>query len=325
MYKRTCFITTIFLVLFLCTTLRGNETLQLYFPSNVGSFWVYSDQDGNEFTRHAIEGEEISGVYYNAFSYDPELEDWVDFNRHTVPYLYNVNEEWISLLVEEEIENAVKARLTNEFETFSALVKNLFANLIPPEENITVDFFYDIEVEADEHFNLLPADANIDDEWETSEITATATMSFEFQGLPEELAAAAPPMPPVTVTFSILETGIVLDTETVETTAGTFEDCLKIEYRTETELTSDQPEDPGPDNPPGETVTTLWLAPNIGIVKYHQEAQKIFLNLMSEKELAEASVAPEEAAEITATTIKSFELSNYEIADAPEQEDDSRE
>ncbi len=322
MYKRTCFVTTIFLVLFLCTALRGNETLQLYFPSTVGSFWVYADQDGNEFVRHAIEGEEIDGTVYNAFSYNPELEDWVDFNRHTVPYLYNVNDEWISLLVGEEIENAVHARLTKEFETFSALVKNLFANLIPPEENVTVDFLYDIEVDADEHFNFLPADASIDDEWETVEITATVTMSFEFHGLPEELAAAAPPIPPVTATFSILETGIILDTETVETAAGTFEDCLKIEYRTETELTADQQEDPEPDNPPGETVTTLWLAPNIGIVKYHQEAQKMFLNVMSDKEFAEASVPAEEAAEITATTIKSFELSNYEIASDPAQEED---
>lgn len=321
MLNRPRHILILMLVLIFSGTLQGNETAKLYFPSTVGSFWVYTDQDGNEFTRHAIEGEEIDGVYYDAFSYDPELEDWVDFNRHTVPYLYNVNEEWISLLVGEEIENAVKARLTKEFETFSALVKNLFASLMPPEENITVDFFYDIKVDTDEHFNFLPADVSIDDEWETTEITATVTMSFEFQGLPEELAAAAPPMPPITVTFSILETGLVLDVETVETAARTFEDCLKIEYRTETELTSDQPEDPGPDNPPGETVTTLWLAPNIGIVKYHQEAQKKFLNLMSEKELAEASVAPEEAAEITATTIKSFELSNYEIASDPTEEE----
>ena len=72
----------------MCATLLGNETAKLYFPSTVGSYWVYEDQDGNEFTRHAIEGEEISGEMYSGFSYDPELENWVDFNRHTVPYLY---------------------------------------------------------------------------------------------------------------------------------------------------------------------------------------------------------------------------------------------
>lgn len=325
MLKRTRDIFILLLVLIFSATLRGNETAKLYFPSTVGSYWIYTDQDGNEFTRHAIEGEEIDGVFYNAFSYDPELEDWVDFNRHTVPYLYNVNDDWISLLVGEEIENAVKARLTKEYETFSALVENLFTNMISSEVegDVTVDFLYDIEVDTDEHFNFLPADASIDDEWETTEITASVTMSFEFHGLPEELAAAAPPMPPITVTFAILETGIVLDTETVETAAGTFDNCLKIEYRTDTELTMDQPENTAPDNPPGETVTTLWLAPNIGIVKYHQEAEKIFLNIMSDKELAEASVGAEEAAEITATTIKSFELSNYEIA--PAAQDDGRE
>ena len=194
------------------------------------------------------------------------------------------------------------------------------ANSIPPELNVTVDFIYDIEVEANEHFNFLPANVGTDDEWEATEITAAVTMEFDFQGLPEELAAAAPPLPAITVTFAILETGVILDTETVETAAGTFENCLKIEYRTETELTTDQPDDPGPDNPPGETVTTLWLAPNIGIVKYYQEAQKMFLNVMSDKEFAEATISAEEAAEITATTIKSFELTNYEIAPTPTQE-----
>ena len=96
---------------------------------------------------------------------------------------------------------------------------------------------------------------------------------------------------------------------------------MKIKYSTKTELTTNQPEESGPENPPGETVTTLWLAPNIGIVKYHQEAQKIFLNVMSDKEFTEASLSEAEAAEITASTIKSFELTNYEIAPVPVEDD----
>ncbi len=189
---------------------------------------------------------------------------------------------------------------------------------IPPESGVTVDLIYDIEVEAAEHFNFLPIDVAINDEWDATQMTATVTMDFDVQGLPAELAAAAPPIPTIIATFSVSETGVVLDTESVETDAGTFDDCLKIEFRTDTELTTNEPEAEGPENPLGETVTTVWLAPNVGIVKYHQESQKMFLNIMSDKEFAEASVSEEEAAEITASTIKSFELTNYEIANIPD-------
>ena len=55
--------------------------------------------------------------------------------------------------------------------------------------------------------------------------------------------------------------------ETVKTPAGTFEDCLKIEYwyaTTEKEEAT-QPTASGTSDIES---TTLWLAPNVGIVKF---------------------------------------------------------
>ena len=52
-------------------------------------------------------------------------------------------------------------------------------------------------------------------------------------------------------------------TESIKTA---IEDCLKVEYRTETTGVINPSEKV---DPPGETVTTIWYA--VGIVKYHQK------------------------------------------------------
>ena len=79
--------------------------------------------------------------------------------------------------------------------------------------------------------------------------------------------------------------------ENVKTPAGTFEDCLKIEYRTETEVAAVPSPETGSD-PPGESITTLWVAPNIGIVKFHQKAEDIFLKTISTTMPPEVGVLP---------------------------------
>lgn len=50
MLKRISFIFSILLLSILSVTLSGNETAKLYFPSTLGSFWVYQDENGNELT-----------------------------------------------------------------------------------------------------------------------------------------------------------------------------------------------------------------------------------------------------------------------------------
>jgi hypothetical protein len=54
-------------------------------------------------------------------------------------------------------------------------------------------------------------------------------------------------------------------------------------------------------NPAGESVTTLWIAPNVGIVKFHQKAEDILLKVMP-LPLLNAS-----------TTVRTLELKKYEV------------
>ncbi len=309
MLKKLCPFLIFFLTFYFSTTLIGNESTQKSFPSTLGSFWIYEDQDENELTRRVIEGEEIAGKTYYGISYEPVLEDWTDFNRYMHLSLFNIGEEWITFLVEDEIKKAVKARLTKEMELFSKIAKKSLENNSPPGFDLTVELNYNVGVESEDQFNLLPVQATPDEEWDATQINAKITMKFDIQGLPDFQNAEE--VPEITLDFTILETGKILGTETVEVTAGTFEDCLKIEYRTKTEMTASQPT--GTEDLPGESVTTLWVAPNVGIVKFHQQSNKIFLNMMSERDVVDATMSDEEAAEITAASVKTYELKRYKI------------
>lgn len=320
MLKKLCPIFTFFLIFCFSASLIGGESTQKYFPSTLGSFWVYEDQDGNELTRTAVEGEEIAGEMYHVFSYEPALEAWTDFNRYLHLPRYHVGAEWIKFAVKAELETAVKARLTEEMEIFAKFTKNVVENNAPPQLNLTFNVNYDIGVEAAEQFNFLAVQAAPDAEWDATQVSATITITFDVEGLPEDLQNNTETATS-TLNFAILEIGKVLGTETVETPAGIFEDCLKIEYRTETEVTTSEPIEPGA--VPGESVTTLWLAPNIGLVKLHQEDEKIFLNAMSDKELEGASISEQEWSEITAVSVKTYELKRYEIASGTSQNESS--
>lgn len=322
MLKKLCPLLIFFLTFYFSTTLIGNESTHKYFPSTIGSFWIYEDQGGNEFTREIIEAEEITGETYYNFSYEPALEDWTDFNRYGHLSLFNVGEEWITFVVGDKIKKAVKARLTNEMETFSKLAKNSLENNSPSEFNITFNLSYGVEVEAKDPFILLPTQTSSDAEWEATQINAKITMKFDIQGLPDFQNAAD--IPEMTVDFSIIETGKILGTETVETPAGTFEDCLKVEFKTETEMIASQPSGTGTEDVPGESVTTLWFAPNVGIVKFYQETEKIFLNMLSTRDAIETYVSDEEAAEITTPSVKTYELKKYEIVPEVLPNDDNK-
>ncbi|MDE0316684.1 MAG: hypothetical protein OXM61_17500 [Candidatus Poribacteria bacterium] len=312
MLKKLCPLLIFFLSFYFSSTLIGYESTHKYFPSTLGSFWIFEDQDGNEFTRQIIETEEITGETYYNFCYEPVLEDWKDFHRYMHLSLFNVGEEWITFVVGDKIKKAVAARLTREMEIFSKLAKSSLENSAPAELNLTVDFNYNVKVEAEDQFNLLPIQTTPDEEWEATQINAKITMKFDIQGLPDFQNAAD--IPEMTVDFSIIETGKILGTETVETPAGTFEDCLKVEFKTETEMIASHPSGTGTEDLPGESVTTLWFAPNVGIVKFHQETEKIFLNMLSTRDAIETYVSDEEAAEITAPSVKTYELKKYEIA-----------
>ena len=263
----------------------ASETIQ-YFPNTLGSYWVYEDQDGNELTRRVIEGKEIAGEMYHAFNYEPILEDSADYDYHIHPNFYQVGEERVTFLVGDAAQKAVKARLNKEMEIFRMTLRVLMEGF---------DLLYDIEAETEDSFYVLPTPVAFNETWKAMKIKAKITMRSDPPQAPEEII----------LDLTIVETGKVLGTENVEILAGTFENCLKIEYQTETKVET-SPSDQAP-NPPGESVTTLWIAPNVGIVKFHQKREDTVLKTIPPPPLPLFKVS---------TTVKTLELKRYEVKSA---------
>jgi len=282
MLKRFRNVITLLLIFGFTAGLLGDESeIIQYFPSTLGSYWVYKDQDGNELTRRAIEDEEVAEKTYHAFSYEPTVEDWADYVYHVQPLLYQSGKEKIMFFVGDEVNKTVKARFAKEIKATIEKMKKIAP---PGADTSSIDLNYDVKVEAQDNFHLLPIPVTFNEEWDAMEINATLTLSEPGGG---DLGTGH---------FTISESGNVIGTETVETPAGTFEDCLKIEYRTESELLLTPPSET---DPPGESVTTLWLAPNVGIVKFHQESEGTFSNTIPQLK--------------SSPTVRTLELTKYKI------------
>ena len=299
MLKKFCVALILLFVFSISINLLGIESTEIYFPGTLDSFWVYEDQDGNELTRHSIEGEEIAGITYSAFSYEPELEDWINYSPFIHPFLYHIfdSDVAVTLFVGDEVEKSVKARFKNEIETFVEIIKEQ----APPELDVSVfDMGVDVEVEAEDHLFLLPDTIIVDLEWGAHQIEANVTLIPQGVGVSEDEQ--------LLIDFTIVETGIARGTETVETIAGTFKDCLKVEYRTETTAVFTPNQSPDEVAAPGETVTTVWFAPNIGIVKLHQKSGHMFLDLIPDDADFPVAFPPNQE--------KTLELKRYEIKTA---------
>ncbi len=279
MFKKMC-LTCVF-ILFLCfsITIFGNESTTTYFPSSVGSFWTYEDQDGNEITREAVEDKVIPAQTFHAFSYEPALEEWFDYIPYFQPNRFRVNDDGVTFYNSDEIEKFIKARLTREIET---------ALLMAPPDDVEIN--YEVNAESSEQHLFLPIPISLNEEWDTSEFNATLEINVND---PSNSDADR-----MKIDFSITESGTVVGKETVETPAGTFDECIKIEFRTETEIGVPIS---GENNPPGETVTTLWLAPNVGIIKCHREMEDMLLKSIPDDEVT------------FTTTINTLELKAFDI------------
>lgn len=297
MLKKFCTVFTLLLIFGLSVALMGDESeITQYFPGTLGSYWIYVDQGGNELTRRVVESEEIAGETYHVFDYEPALENWIDYDYHIHPDLYRVGEEGIAFLIGKEAKKALQARFVKEM----GLLIKMMKEAAPPGAEAGFNLLYEVEAEAREQFYMLSTFTTINQKWDAMRMKAKLTITPDPpQGDPNDIA----------FDFTINEKGKVIGMENIETPAGTFENCLKIEYRTETTMTVFPPEEEM--EPPGESVTTLWLAPNVGIVKYHQEAEDIFLKVIPDPEFP------------SSTTVKTLELKKYEIESADSEADGS--
>ena len=195
-----------------------------------------------------------------------------------------------------------------QMEEAMGLMRQAMQEQVPAELNITFDIDYDIEVESPDYFYFLPTPATFGEEWPASEINVVLTLTIDIKGMPMEIPGGS--MQTVKTFTTLVETGNVTGMETVETAAGTFEDCLVIEYRTdastETVLSVEVPQQPGPQEQQDVTVTTVWLAPNIGIVKFEH------MHDQSEESEALGLASPED---------QTLELIRYEITGSPSEEE----
>ena len=275
MLKSLRFMLTLLFVFSFSATLMGNEWANYYFPDALESYWHYEDQDGNELTRYAVEPVDIDGETYRAFSYAPRLEDWKDYQYYVHPYFYSVGDEWVAFFVGEDVENATKAITAQQWNEVITVARQQMQNQLPPGVNVDINMTYELEVEAQDYFYFLPTPATFNEEWEAMradiKMDITISLQSDMEGFPSFNQN-------IMAYLTVVETGNVVDTETVETEAGTFEDCLKIEYRADATMETSPPMEDAESlfsNAYGETLTTLWLAPNVGIVKFLQESEAL--------------------------------------------------
>ncbi|MDE0636410.1 MAG: hypothetical protein OXI43_11235 [Candidatus Poribacteria bacterium] len=271
MLKKTVSVVTLMILFSLSVTLLANEWATYYFPGKVGSSWVYEDQDGNELTRYAVEEKNVEGNTFRAFEYEPEIDDWEKYMYAVQPFLYQVGDEWVAFYVGDDIENATESILSKKLDETLAIIRQQTAGQLPP--GVTIDFDYTIDPKAQDYFYLFPTPVAYNEEWVAMELDVKVGMTMDIQGAPVEIPAA---LKTVSSTTNVVETGNVVGKETVETEAGTFEECLKIEYRTKTTVDTELPPEYKqllPEQQTNESVSTLWLAPNVGIVKFKSEQE----------------------------------------------------
>ena len=297
MLKRFFTVFTLLLLVFgFSTMLRGNEWANYYFPDKFDSFWVYEDQNKNELTRYAVEEEEFDGVMYRAFNYEPQLEDWAEFNYLIQPYYYLVDENWVTFLINKEYGNTIKESFEKKMEEVDAMLEEQLPALPP---GISIDISSTVEVDVQDYVYFLPTPATFNEEWTAMKIQIDITTKFEVESdNPAAQVQVSEQESESKISLTIIETGVVIGTETVETEAGTFEECLKIEFHRDLEeeeegmIGDDASEEAIQHLSEGDpealefmefqfqaqavekTVTQVWLAPKVGIVKVTHKKQQ---------------------------------------------------
>ena len=238
----------------------AEKSVNDYFPRTSGSFWVYADQDGNELTRRAVEEKTIEGETYHAFSYEPTSEDWTDYEHYVHPNFYQIREDGISFFVGDEVEKAFEARLRRDMD---ADIKEQQG--ISTTDGASADFSYEIEVEAEDDFYLLPTPIVFDKAWTAMRISGSITLKLKMQSPDFQIPGGDQVN---AIPIDLVEKGKVTAKETVKTRAGTFEDCLKIEYWYTEATKKEDATKPTSSGTSGIELTTLWLVPKVGIVKF---------------------------------------------------------
>ncbi len=286
------------------------------FPVDIGSYWLYTDQNGNELIRRVSEDKEIDGKKYKSFEYQPKLSNDFDFRPLIHATLFNTDNVKVLFYLSNELEDANKRRLKKEMDIYSQLAKSSFEEIYPPESGITIDIKYEIDIKPEKELTVIDLLVPVRKEWDVTTTEIKIKIIQDIKGLPD--FGDAIDNPESVITLKITQTAKTLGPVNVVTPAGVFDSCSKIEYNTKTEVKSDNILTP--ELKAGETTTTIWYAPHVGIVKIHQESNKIFLNIFADSEMVKNTKLGNEIKEIISPTIITLVLKKYKI-NSPHMED----
>ena len=292
------------------SVLFAMSPIETIFPVDKGSYWVYTDQDGNEFIRRIIDDKKIDGKKYKSFEYQPNLSEDLDLRPLIHSTLFNIDEVKIFFYLSDEFENALKNRLKKELDLYSQMAKDSFAEIYPPESGITVDIKYEIDVKPEKKFTFFDMLIPVHTEWDVNTTEIKIKIIQEIQGLPD--FGQGIDNPESVITLKIVRTAKKLGPSVdVVTPAGKFDRCSQIEYKTKTIVKSDNILTP--ELKAGETVTNFWLAHHVGIVKIHQVSYKTFLNIFANSDMLKNSKSDINIKEFIAPTIITLELKKHKI------------
>ncbi len=305
---------TIFVLCIMLKTipLYAMSPVESIFPVDIGSYWIYTDQDGNELIRRVSDDKEIDGKKYRAFEYKPKLSNALDLQPLLHTTLFNIDNVKVIVCLSDELEIAFEKRLKKELHIYSQLARSSFIEIYPPDSGITFDVKFEIEVKPDKELILFDMLVPVRTEWVVNTTEIKIKIIQDIQGLPD--FGDAIDNPESVITLKITQTAKKLGPYNVVTPAGEFDRCSKIEYKTKTEVKSDNILTP--ELKAGETVTTIWFAEHVGIVKIQQESYKVFLNIFAESEMVKNTKLEFDTKEITSPTIRTLELKKYKIESA---------
>ena len=215
-----------------------------YYPDDIGNRWVYQESDGFQWER-TVSGERIiQGRVYRVFDYNPPIED-TPFDYLKTPS-YRVTQNRVLFFVGEEINRYFEVDFANAVRT-----------QVFPGENV------EVEVKAiSEHeliFFRIPPIGNL--RWDVLDLKVKGDIVFldwDDLKLPFEI--------------HYLIKGAVVGGGSIQTPAGTFETTAKVEYKSEiTTSILDEEETTT------EKTDTVWLAPDVGIVKVQNQDRTVEL------------------------------------------------
>ena len=305
---------TIFVLCIMLKTipLYAMSPVESIFPVDIGSYWIYTDQDGNELIRRVSDDKEIDGKKYRAFEYKPKLSSELDLQPLIHASLFEIDDVKVSFHFSNEFEIALKNRLKKEMDIYTQLAKSSFEEIYPPESGITMNIKYEIDVKPEKELTILDILIPVRKEWVVTTLVINIKIIQDIQGLPD--FGDAIDNPESVITLIVTQTAKKLGPFNVVTPAGEFENGSKIEYKTKTEVKSDNILIP--ELKAGETMTTIWYAAHVGIVKIHQESYKTFLNIFAESEMVKNTKSNIDTKQIISPTVTTLELKEYKIESA---------